>query len=185
MESTIRRTAETGIGFIEVMMAAGVLTIALLALGMAMVHGLSAMFMVQEQLIAKQKAREALESVFTSRSTQNITFDQIRNVSGGGIFLEGFQSIRGMGADGIANTGDDSADPVETMLMAGPDGVVGTADDVRRTLSGFQRSVTIANVLTPTNLVDPDVRTITVVVRFRAQGRWRTVTSRSFISRFA
>jgi type II secretory pathway pseudopilin PulG len=176
---------ELGMSLIEVLISTMVLSVALLAVAMTMAQGISAMFMTQEQLIAKQKAREALESVFTARSTQNILYDEIRNTANGGIFVAGYQSLRGMGDDGIANTADDGADSVETIIFPGPDGMLGTADDDGRSLNDFERRVTISDVLLPDNTVDPDIRRITVEVRYRIRGIWRTVTVGSYISRFA
>jgi hypothetical protein len=185
MDAGVKKTSESGMGLLEVMMAAVFLTVALMAIGMTMTEGLASMFMVQEQLIAKQKAREALESVFTARTTQNITFDLIQNVSAGGVFLDGFQSIRGTGADGIANTADDAAQPIETVRFPGPDGQLGNGDDITRTLTAFQRSVAISNVLLANNTVDPDIRKITVVVQYKVKGVWFSVTTSSLISRFS
>jgi hypothetical protein len=185
MGSKIERHSEAGMTLIEVMMCALFLTIAMMALAMTMAQGISATYFTQEQLIAKQKAREALESVFTARSTQNITFDDLRNTASGGIFVAGFQSIRGMGTDGIANTGDDGAAPLETISFPGNDGALGTADDEVRALTDFQRQVTISDVLTTGGTVDPDVRRITIDVRFSIRGVWRTFSVGSYISRFS
>jgi Tfp pilus assembly protein PilV len=77
MDRTVERKSESGVSLLEVMIASFILVTALLAIALTMVQGISAMYHTQEQLIAKQKAREALESVFTARSTQNIPFSQI------------------------------------------------------------------------------------------------------------
>ncbi len=179
-------TPESGISLIEVMISSFFLTVALLAISMTMVQGISAMYHTQEQLIAKQKAREALESVFTARSTQNILFSQIQNTTQtGGIFLTDFQPIRGMGTDGITNTSDDSATAIETMTFPGNDGQLGTGDDESHPLTAFERRITISDVLDSEGNVDPDIREITVDVRFLRNRIWRSVTVSSYISRFA
>ena len=176
---------DAGLGLIEVMMAAMILTVSLMAVAMTMVQGMSAMFITQDQLIAKQKARETLESVFTARSTQGITFAQLQNDTvTGGIFRSGYQPIRLMGNDGIANTSDDSS-TIESIVFPGPDGNLGNGDDVTRTLTTLERRITISNVLLPNNAVDPDIRLVTVDVRFQINRVWRTVTVSSYISRFA
>lgn len=186
MDGTVSRRSESGVTLIEVMISSFVLTVALLGIAMTMVAGISSMYHTQEQLIAKQKAREALESVFTARSTQNVTFTQIQNTSiTGGIFLTGFQAIRGMGLDGIANTSDDSSTPVETLVFPGTDGLLGTGDDENRPLSGFERKVTITNVLDADGNVDPDIRRIAIEVRFKVKSVWHSVTVDSYVSRFA
>jgi type II secretory pathway pseudopilin PulG len=184
MEGTLKRHSEDGISLLEVMIAALVLTTALLSIAMTMVQGVSATYHAQEQLIAKQKAREALESVFTARSTQNVTWAQVRNVGDEGIFVSGFQPIREMGIDGIANTNDDSGEDIETLTYPGGDGELGTEDDQTRALTSFQRSITI-NDLNVGDDVDPDIRLITVEVRFQARGVWHSVRVSSYISRFA
>lgn len=189
----VRGRGDAGISLIEVMVSAFLLAIALLAAGMTVATAVSSMFISQEQLIAKQKAREALESVFTARSTQNVAFNQIRNVSDptvftppvAGIFVDGWQAIRVVGADGIANTADDASQPVEDMRLPGPDGLVGTSDDQVRPLSTFERRTTITNVLLPNGNPDPDIRRITIDVRFQIRGVWRTVSITSLISRFS
>jgi hypothetical protein len=185
MDRTLKLESESGMTLIEVMICALFLAVALMALAMTMMQGISATYFTQEQLIAKQKAREALESVFTARSTQNVLFDDLQNVADGGLFVAGFQPIRGMGTDGIANTGDDASDALETINFPGNDGALGTADDEVRTLAQFERKITISPVLTPGGDVDLDIRQITIEVRFRIRGAWQTITVGSYVSRFA
>jgi type II secretory pathway component PulJ len=186
MAGTVKPKTESGVTLIEVMISAFVLTVALLGIAMTMVAGISSMYHTQEQLIAKQKAREALESVFTARSTQNVLFTQIQNNSvSGGIFLTGFQPIRGMGTDGIVNTADDAATPIETLVFPGADGLLGTADDESRPLSGFERKITITNVLEADGDVDADIRQISIEVRFKVKSVWHSVMVSSYVSRFA
>lgn len=183
---------EAGMSVIEVAVASLLLTIGMLASGLTMVAGISSMHISQQRLIAKQKARETLESVFTARNTQNITYNQIRNVSDeteytppvDGIFLDGWQPIKAAGDDGIVNTADDE-DPIETTTLAGPDGLVGTADDLTLTLNDYQRRIAIANILLENGNPDPDIRRITVEVRFRVRNRWEVVTFSSRVSRFS
>ena len=180
-----KRGRQRGVTLIEVMISAGFLSVALMGAALTMATGISSVLISQEQLLAKQKAREAIESVFTVRNTQNLTFDQIQNVANGGIFLDGFQQLRQAGVDGIANTADDAAANVETLTTTGPDGLLGTADDVLRTLTTFQRSITLTDILLANNTVDPDVRQIQVEVRYTLRGVWRTIMISSMISRFS
>ena len=179
----LRRDGQSGVTLIEVMLTALILTVSLLAVAATMASGISAMFIVQENLIAKQKARETLESVFTARSTQNVTFADIRSAGDGGIFLAGWQSVKEMGADGIANTSDDGA--VETIAFPGPDGELGTGDDEHRELSNYERRIVFTDVLLPSGDVDEEIRKITVEVRFQFHGVWNKVSVSSYISRFA
>src|SRR6267378_236138 len=140
--------SEAGITLIEVMISSLFLTIALLSVAMSMGQGIAATYTTQEQLIAKQKAQEALESVMMARNTQEIGFAQIQSVASGGIFVAGFQPIENMGNDGIPNTADD-AGPVESITFPGVDGVLGTGDDVTVSLSGYKRQITISTVNLP------------------------------------
>jgi type II secretory pathway pseudopilin PulG len=185
MGSSIKTQGERGMSMVEVMISAFIIMVALLGFAMTMVQGISAVYFTQEQLIAKQKAREALESVFTARSTQNITFNQIQNDNiPGGLFLVGFQAVRGMGIDGIANTADDAATNIEALTLPGNDGVLGTADDQTLPLTNYQRKLTVGNVLDTDGNVDPDIRRIDSEVRFKTNNVWRSVTVNSFVSRF-
>ena len=103
------KSSESGATLAEVLIASLTLTVALMAVAMTMVQGISAMYTSQEQLVAKQKAQEALESVIMARNTQEITFTQIQNTAvSGGIFVSTFQPIVGMGVDGVPNTSDDT-----------------------------------------------------------------------------
>ena len=186
MATTLRLKGEKGLGLIEVMISGLIICIALLGVAATMVQGVSAVYFTQEQLIAKQKAREALESVFTARSTQNITFNQIQNNNvTGGIFAVGFQAVRGMGVDGIANTADDASTNIESIILPGNDGLLGTADDQVLPLTNYQRKITISSVLDTDGNVDPDIRQISSEVRFKTNNVWRSVTVNSFVSRFA
>src|SRR5207237_5330 len=124
------------------------LMVALLAVAMAMGQGIAATYTSQEQLIAKQKAQEALESVIMARNTQEIGFAQIQSVANGGVFVTGFQPIQNMGTDGIPNTADD-AGPIETITYPGPDGVLGNSDDVTVSLTGYKRQITISTINLP------------------------------------
>jgi len=139
-------------------------------------HGLFATKFSDNSLIAKEKAREALESIFTARNTQQVTFSQVKNVSNGGIFVNGFQSLKVPGDDGIVGTADDGA--IETMVFPGPDGVLGTADDLTRTLNEFQRQISITTI-------NSDVSQITITVRYILTGPvQRDYTVTSYVSRF-
>lgn len=177
--------SEEGITLIEVMIASFFLTVALLAVAMAMGQGIAATYTTQEQLIAKQKAQEGLESVIEARNTQQIGFAQIQNTANGGIFLSGFQPIQNMGVDGIPNTADDTG-PVESITYPGPDGILGTSDDVTVSLSAYKRQITISTINLPNDTnPDPDIRRIDVDVSYVVRGVTKTVRVSSFVSRYS
>lgn len=178
-------SGSNGFTLMEVMMAILILTVALLAVAMTMSQGIMSTFIAQEQLIAKQKAREALESVFTSRSTTDLQFADLQTQGDGGIFVPDWMPLRGMGTDGVALTDDDAGEPIETVVLAGDDGILGTPDDIERTLDNFQRRISFSDVLRPSGGIDEDIRMVTVDVRFSSRGVWWTVTVNSYISRFA
>ena len=85
------------------MVALSILMVGLLGLAQVFYFGLSIVGTSSSQLIAREKAREAIESVHTARDTRVITWAQIRNAArtatappgrgttanGGGIFLNG------------------------------------------------------------------------------------------------
>jgi len=186
------RNSEKGTTLLEVMVASVLLTTGLIAACLTVGAGILSMHISKQQLTAKQKAREALESVFMARNTQNIVFNQIRNVSDtttftppvAGIFIDGWQAIRAVGADGIANTADDATEPIETVTLPGSDDLVGTADDEVRLLTNFERRITLTSVLLANGNPDPDVRQIIVEVRYELHGIWRTLRVASLVSRF-
>lgn len=124
-------TSEAGVSITEVLLASFILTVALLSVALTMAQGISAINIGQQQLIAKQKAQEALESVIMARNTQDIGFTQTANAADGGVFVAGYTGIVGMGLDGIPNTGDDTG-TVESLTFSGPDGNLGNSDDVTR-----------------------------------------------------
>jgi type II secretory pathway pseudopilin PulG len=183
---------EAGMSLIEVMMASFFLTVALLAVAGAMASGIAATYVSQEQLIAKQKAIEALESVLEARNTQQIAWDNIQMVGTCdadlvcGVFVSGFQPIQGMGVDGIPNTADDVA-PVETLTYPGPDGILGTADDVTVSLGSYQRQITISTLPLPSDpgSVDTTVRRIDIDVQYSLNGVMKTVRVSSLISKYS
>ncbi len=162
---------QRGFTLIEAMVAAVVLATGLLSVLSLFAYSLSNLQLSQEDLIARAKAKEGLESVFSARDSSQITFDQINNKANGGIFLDGFALLYDPpGADGIANTDDDStsaSSQLDAIVLPGPDGILGTADDVRQTLNNFQRQITISPVfLTGTTTINNNLRLITVTVRY-------------------
>ncbi|MDA2925373.1 prepilin-type N-terminal cleavage/methylation domain-containing protein [Acidobacteria bacterium AH-259-L09] len=177
----------SGYSLLEVMMAMMVMTIGLTSLLALFSQSVVTMYLVQEELIAKQKSREALESIYTARDTQLITFDMIQN-DPAGVFLAGFQPLRlpnptSGGGDGLVGTADDGA--VETLTRPGPDGQLGTSDDLIRPLTNFDRQIEIDPVLMSGGDPYPDLRQITITVRYTTSQGWqRSYRVASYISRY-
>jgi type II secretory pathway pseudopilin PulG len=183
MKITQRTAREAGFTLIEVAIAVMFLAVGMVSLLGLVGTSISTMYFSRENLQAKQLAREAMESIFTARNTQQIAFDDIQNVADGGIFLEGYQDTREHGDDGLAGTADDG--PIAEVALPGPDGYWNTADDEFRPLANFQRQILIQPVLRPDGTVNPDVRQITVFTQFtNERGQPLTYQIGSYMSRF-
>lgn len=196
-----KRRAERGFSLLEVMIAMMVLTIGLLAVIMSFATAISATEWAQEDLVARHKALDAMESIYTARNSQQLPFSSIQNVANGGIFLAGAQNLLCAGPDGIVGTADDTpctapdtgaACPggIECLVLPGPDGILGTADDEVVSLSNFTRTISFSTVFLPpaqgggvnTNLIG-----VTITVAYFKPGRWgysRNYTVNGLISSY-
>jgi prepilin-type N-terminal cleavage/methylation domain-containing protein len=195
-QARIARRAQRGFTLIETMIAMVVMTVGLLAViavfGTAIANTQSA----QEDLIARQKTLEAMESIYTARNSQQIPFASIANTTSGGAFNVGPQPLLCAGPDGLVGTTDDVActtmagatcpnGGVECMVLPGPDGVLGTADDVIMSLSNFTRTITINQVLLPSGAVNENMVAVTVSVSYTQAGLpSRTYTANGLISSY-
>lgn len=179
--------AAAGFSLIEVMVATLILTVGLLALVGAMAVAVQTAGSSSAMLIAREKAREAVESVHSARDTGQLAWNRVRNVSDGGIFLDGMQSLKLAGPDGLVNTSDDGA--IETAKAPGADGILDTADDIStpRDSNLFQRQIAITPLtFDGSTTINPNLRRITVTVRYRLTGgAWRTYTVTTFVSAYA
>jgi prepilin-type N-terminal cleavage/methylation domain-containing protein len=171
---------ESGFSLIETMIAMGILATGLLGMAGVFTLGMAHMATSSANLIAREKAREAVESVHTARDTRTITWAQIRNVSDGGVFLNGARGIKNAGDDGLVNTADDGS--TEELRTPGPDGVLGNSDDVRTALTNYTRDVAISDVLDQNNAVNTSLRQITVTIRYSVGPVSRTYTLTTYIS---
>jgi prepilin-type N-terminal cleavage/methylation domain-containing protein len=178
--------ASDGFTLIEVMIAMLVLSVGVLSLVGVMALGLQTAASSSPMLIAREKAREAVESVHSARDTGELAWGRARNVVDGGIFLDNMQDIRAPGLDGLVDTADDGA--IEVVRAPGADGKLETADDVLTTLGPelFQRQVRI----TPLNYdgtanVNPNLRQVVVTVKYRVLGLWRTYTLTTLLSSYS
>lgn len=164
--ATLRRRLnqqQQGFTLLEVLISMFVLTVGLVSMLGVFATAMAATQTAQQDMIAKQLAQQAMETIYTARETANVTWDQIQNVGGAGspgIFRTGLQPIKQVGTDGIMDTVNDGASSPQTMALPGPDGIVGTSDDVTMGLSNYQRSIAIAN--TPSG----DLRSITITIRY-------------------
>lgn len=162
--SPLRQQDERGFTLIEVLISMFVLTIGLVSLLSVFAFAMASTQSSQQDLIAKQLASEAMESIFTARDTSQLAWAQIQNTGNGGIFVDNpaFQPINYPGADGIVGTADDALAGSEMMTLPGRDGITGTADDVQMSLSNYQRGIVIADVPNTTTL-----RTVTITIQYQ------------------
>jgi len=196
---------QRGFSLIEVVVAMSILLTGLLGLAQVFYFGVLNASTSSANLIAREKAREAIESVHTARDTRTITWAAIRNVtppacpaiaavgaqpavaftaSGGGVFLTGEQPLRQPGVDGLVNTADDAAAGPEELpgpngrFDPGPPPATPTAANDDVAITGFWRDLAICDV-------NPDLRQILVTVRYRVGNAERRYTLTTYISSFS
>jgi type II secretory pathway pseudopilin PulG len=184
--SRVRKQTEDGFSLLEVVISMAVLTVGLVSLlgvfGLAMASTQTS----QQDLIAKQLANEALESIVTARNTSQVSWAQVQNVASGGIFMDGANPIYMAGADGIVGTFDDAVAGEQTLIEPGPDGVFGTADDVQIPLTGYQRTILISPVLDSSGNVVATLRGVNITLQYTtSQAKLpKTYVLSSFISQY-
>lgn len=176
------RSGEAGFSLIESLIAVGIMAFGLLAIAAAFAQGLHQLSGSNLDVLAREKAAEAIESVFTARDTKIITWDQIKNVEGetgsdGGIFFDDAQPLTRPGDDGLVNTEDDG-DDVEAIVQPGADGLLGTEDDEVTPLTNFTREVEITE-LTLT------LRQLRVIIRYVVGSETREYVIATYISAYA
>lgn len=184
MDATMMRpkrdsSAQRGFTIIETMIAIAIMSIGILTLIAAFATAVNATANAQENLIARQKTLEAMESIYTARNTQQISFSQIANTTSGGIFTSGAVQLLCAGPDGLVNTSDDVNCPAsgpcaagpECVVLPGPDGILGTADDKAMSLANFTRQIQIGTVLEADGVtIDPNLKQITVTISYMSGG---------------
>jgi Tfp pilus assembly protein PilV len=192
--------SERGFGLLEAFVAMMIMTVALMALAQVLYAGIAVASTSTPNLVAREKAREAVESVHTARDTFIIQWAQIRNTvapagcpagttgNGGGVFIQGTddgnevidadEAMQAPGPDGLVNTDDDDGQEV----LPGQDGEFGTSDDVP--LIGYTREVMICDIDG-----NPDLRQIVVTVGYEGSNafgqRRRQYRLTTLISRFS
>jgi type II secretory pathway pseudopilin PulG len=181
---TRARSRQGGFGLIEAMIAGIILIVGLAALSGLFAQSLTSLQYTREDLIAKQKAREALESVYSARNDATIGFAGIQNTNNGGIFLTGFLPLFLPGPNGIVGTVGQTT-ILDRQVLPGPDGIIGTADDVILPLNNFQRQILIQPLFDANGNISPDIRQISVTVQVTSVQRGtRNYTVTGYISRF-
>jgi hypothetical protein len=177
--------ASSGFSLVETIVATGILATGLLSLAAVFGLGMRHLAGSTPGLIAREKAREAVESVHTARDTGDLAWAKIRNVAAGGVFLAGPQPLKYTGLDGLVNTADDPS-TIETMRTPGPDKILGNSDDLYVPLTDFNREIQITDMMLDSNpnLVNANLRQIKVIVNYKVAGGWRAYTLTTYVSSF-
>ena len=183
MQHARKQHSARGFTLLETMIALVVLGVGILGLAAMLGDSLAYMRGSQDDFIAQQKAEEAAEAIFTAKYTNGITWAQVANNNAAnplGLFLVPAQPILQPGTtDGLVGTVADAGQPEEFVLTPGPDGKLGTADDVQVFLYEFTRTITITNIAT-----DPNLRTITITVTYNTGRFKRAYVLNTYISAF-
>ncbi len=196
-----RKQEQAGFSLIEVMLSIVILTVGLVSLAGVFGLAMASTQTTQLDMIAKQLANEAYESIVTARNTSQIDWDEIQNNAGTqyctdlpspcGIFIGSagvaqFQPIYNAGADGIFGTADDANAGEETLREPGPDGTYGDVDDIQIPLTTFQRAIQIAPVFDASGNIEPSLRSVTITVEYQTPKLrvMKTYVLNSFISQY-
>jgi type IV pilus assembly protein PilV len=187
------RARTAGFTLIETMIAMLVLSVGVLGLAATLASSLAYMNSSENDYIAQQKAAEAVESIFTARDLGQATWSSICNVGSslctGGIFLNGAEPLCDPGPDGIIDTADDfngsacsTVNGADAILLPTSAGTINSTTANRVPLSNynFQRTITITAFPNVANL-----RTITVLITYKAGVFQRTYTLTTNISNFS
>ena len=182
MRRVTRTHGERGFTLLECMVALVILSFGILSLVSVFTQGLKNSYQAQIQFIAQQKAREAMETIFTARDTKVLTWVQIANVSQGGVFKDGPHALCDPGPDGLFGTSDDNCGIPDVVVTGpGPDKIFGTGDDQTLPLNPWMtRTITF----TP----DPNVvnlNRITVTINWKYEGKAGSISISSVISNYS
>jgi prepilin-type N-terminal cleavage/methylation domain-containing protein len=166
MVATEQIQDDRGFSLVELMVAMVVLTVGLMPLLQLTAASVVRVGSSTPMLLAREKAREAIESVHAARDTGEASWATIRNLADGGVFLNGAQPIRNPGNDGLVNTADDGAIEIPAAM--------------------FTREIDI----NPLNLdgqptVNPNLREVRVVINYWLAGAWRTYVMTTYISAYS
>ncbi|MGH9494244.1 MAG: type IV pilus modification PilV family protein [Candidatus Sulfotelmatobacter sp.] len=197
IDNSSNQNRQGGFTLIEVMIAIVVMSVGLLAVIASFATAVAHTQSAEEDLIARQKTLEAMESIYTARNSQQVPFASIANVASGGIFLGGALPLKCAGPDGLVGTADDvncttqagAACPnggAECMTLPGRDGVLGTADDQIMSLANFTRTITINPVLLANGQTNQNMAAITITISYTKAG-WkapRQFTANGLISSY-
>jgi prepilin-type N-terminal cleavage/methylation domain-containing protein len=173
---------QRGFTLLETMVAMAILSFGILSVATVYTQGIKVSNSNQIGFIAQQKAQQAMETIFAARDAGTLTFANINNVSQGGVFLDGPQPLYDAGPDGVLGTADDNAG-IPDVIVTGPgtDNILGTADDVVINLNPWMtRTIAITPVAGT-----PQLNQITITVNYIYQGKTGQFVLVSYISGWA
>jgi prepilin-type N-terminal cleavage/methylation domain-containing protein len=176
-----RDSHEQGFSLVEVLVAMGILAVALLSLAGVFTTMLARASNTSADIIAKEQATQAIEAIFAARDSRRLTWTQLQNTNNGGIFTVGFTNLVSTGADRIPNTSDDGDNTtIMTVRKPGPNGNLGDADDLIVPLTNYQRQIAITASASSADTL----RQVAVTIRYTVSGFQRQFTMTSFISSY-
>lgn len=160
------RSRSAGISLIEVMLSAAIFTVGMVGVLSLFIAAVATTKAADDLAIARQKAREAMESVVAARNSADYSWPAIQNTGAGGIFVSDETDLTVPDIHGFYNTS--ATGTIETITL--PNGST-------RQLNGFRRQITIAK----TN--DEGLRTVTITIKYpMASGRLGVYTLNGSIS---
>lgn len=178
---------QRGFSLLEAVFSTAILTVGLVSMLAVFAVALGSTQSVQQDTIARQKATETLESIFTARQTAQTSFDKIQNESatGPGIFVAGLQDLKDPGPDGLDGTDDDvAAAPITVPGITGTE-VGSNASTKQISLANFKRQIQIANVNNADGTVNANLRQITITIQYPGpNGKMRSYVVQALISKF-
>ena len=161
------------------MIAMIIMTIGLMSLVGVAAVGVQRVGQSSPMLIAREKAREAIESVHSARDTGELAWAKVRNAADGGVFLAGAPAEEVLVM--VSSTVDDGA--IETVRTAGS--TESSQLGRRHTLWPITAIVLITPMFYEAATTNPNLRQIEVIVRYRVDAVWRTYTITTFISSYS
>ena len=158
-----KRQSHSGFTMLETIVAIAVLSVGVLSLAAMLGDSLAFMESSQWDYIAQQEAAKTIESIFTARDMGQATWASICNIGNGPscAFTAVPTKLCAAGPDGILGTADDNCAVLDSILQPGADGTF-TAPTLQP-LTTFTRTITIAPVPGVANL-----NSITVTINYRA-----------------
>jgi type II secretory pathway pseudopilin PulG len=182
-----KSSKQSGFTLLEAVISTAVITVGLVTLLAVFAMAVASTQSIQMDTIARQRATQALESIFTARETAQIRFAQIQNTSAGGpgIFIGGMVPLTDPGPDGLEDTADDVS-PTPIILPGSTGSVTGSnPSTVTISLANFQRQIQINNVNDANGNPVNNLRQVIVTVQYpTANGKQRSYTVQALVSAY-